>query len=147
MLHKNIAPEDNHAVYTWAVADEAARLALSVTSTDVGKLAWQQDDDSFWVLTSATPTWVGMQGILTETDPIFNAWDKSTGISVTESQISDFGSYALTSHNHDTTYSAAAHDHAGVYEPADATILKDADIGVTVEQAGAAIAMAIALGG
>jgi len=31
-----------------------------------------------------------------ETDPIFSAWDKSTGISITESQISDFGSY-LTS--------------------------------------------------
>jgi len=28
----------------------------------------------------------------TETDPIFSAWDKSTGISMTESQISDFGS-------------------------------------------------------
>lgn len=28
-----------------------------------------------------------------ETDPIFTAWDKSTGISVTESQISDFGNY------------------------------------------------------
>ena len=29
----------------------------------------------------------------TETDPVFTAWDKSTGISITESQISDFGSY------------------------------------------------------
>jgi len=28
-----------------------------------------------------------------ETDPEFNAWDKSTGISITESQISDFKSY------------------------------------------------------
>lgn len=28
-----------------------------------------------------------------ETDPIFTAWDKSTGISITESQISDFGTY------------------------------------------------------
>ncbi|NCD00428.1 MAG: hypothetical protein EOL95_12115, partial [Bacteroidia bacterium] len=32
-----------------------------------------------------------------ETDPIFTAWDKSTGISITESQISDFGSYIPTS--------------------------------------------------
>ena len=29
----------------------------------------------------------------TETDPLFTAWDKSTGISITESQISDLGSY------------------------------------------------------
>jgi hypothetical protein len=46
-----------------------------------------------------------------EIDPVFSAWDKSTGISITESQISDLGDY----------------------EPADATILKDADIGVTVQ--------------
>ncbi len=43
-------------------------------------------------------------------------------LTITESQISDLGAYALTSHN-----------HAGVYEPADATILKDADIGVNVQ--------------
>lgn len=28
-----------------------------------------------------------------ESDPVFSAWDKSTGISITESQISDLGSY------------------------------------------------------
>jgi hypothetical protein len=28
-----------------------------------------------------------------ETDPVYSAWDKSTGISITESQISDFGTY------------------------------------------------------
>lgn len=33
----------------------------------------------------------------------------------------------------DTLYSAVAHVHTGVYEPADATILKDADIGVSVQ--------------
>ena len=39
-----------------------------------------------------------------ETDPVFTAWDKSMGISITESQISDFGSYSVSSHNHDLTY-------------------------------------------
>jgi len=29
----------------------------------------------------------------TEADPIFSAWDKTTGISITEGQISDFGNY------------------------------------------------------
>ena len=33
---------------------------------------------------------------ITETDPVFGAWDKSTGISVTESQISDLGNYIET---------------------------------------------------
>lgn len=31
------------------------------------------------------------------------------------------------------TYSAVGHNHSGVYEPADATILKDADIGTSVQ--------------
>lgn len=33
----------------------------------------------------------------------------------------------------DETYSLSTHNHTGVYEPADATILKDADIGVNVQ--------------
>jgi hypothetical protein len=37
----------------------------------------------------------------TETDPIFTAWDKSTGISITESQISDLQNY-LTSETNTT---------------------------------------------
>ncbi|MCK5538315.1 MAG: hypothetical protein KAI79_15925, partial [Bacteroidales bacterium] len=36
-------------------------------------------------------------GAITETDPVYTAWDKSTGILITESQISDFGTY-LTSY-------------------------------------------------
>ncbi len=32
-------------------------------------------------------------GGITENDPVFTAWDKSTGISITESQISDIGNY------------------------------------------------------
>ena len=32
-------------------------------------------------------------GEITETDPIFSAWDKSTGISITESQVIDLGDY------------------------------------------------------
>jgi hypothetical protein len=35
-------------------------------------------------------------GSITETDPVFTAWDKSTGISITESQISDLGNYIET---------------------------------------------------
>ena len=40
--------------------------------------------------------WTNDAGYLTdftEADPIFTAWDKSTGISITENQISDFGNY------------------------------------------------------
>ncbi len=43
-------------------------------------------------------------------------------LSITEAQVSDLQSYSLSSHN-----------HSGVYEPANATILKNADIGSTVQ--------------
>jgi len=37
-----------------------------------------------------------VSGGITETDPVFGAWDKSTGISITENQISDLGNYIET---------------------------------------------------
>ncbi len=37
-----------------------------------------------------------IEGGISETDPVFTAWDKSTGISITESQISDLGTYIET---------------------------------------------------
>lgn len=54
--------------------------------------------------------------LFAEVDPIFGLWDKSTGISITESQISDFGTY-LTAET-------------------DPISLKPTDIGVTVQAAG-----------
>jgi hypothetical protein len=73
-----------------------------------------------------------------ETDPIFTAWNKSTGISITESQISDFGSYSVTGHVHTfaslttkpttlagygiTDAALSNHNHSGTYEPANANI-------------------------
>jgi uncharacterized protein (TIGR02145 family) len=35
-------------------------------------------------------------GGITETDPVYSAWDKTTGISITENQISDLGNYIET---------------------------------------------------
>ena len=65
--------------------------------------------------TNATAYATAAQGALadsalqsfTETDPVFTAWDKSTGISITESQISDFGSYQPSG-----SYASAVHGHA-----------------------------------
>lgn len=48
----------------------------------------------------------GSGGIESETDPIYSAWDKSTGISITESQISDFGTYLTSFTETDPIYSA-----------------------------------------
>lgn len=37
-------------------------------------------------------------GAVNETDPLFSAWDKSSGINITESQITDLQDYALTTY-------------------------------------------------
>ncbi len=50
----------------------------------------------------------------TETDPVFSAWDKSTGITITESQITDFGTY-LTSYT-ETDPLFSAHLSSGITE-------------------------------
>jgi hypothetical protein len=62
-LHKNLTLTDLHALYTWSYANAAARTgATGFASADVGKMAWQTDNDSFWILKAATPTWVPIQG-------------------------------------------------------------------------------------
>ena len=72
--------------------------------------ATQQDLSSY-----ATQTYVTTRGYLTtytETDPVFTAWDKSTGISITESQISDLQNYLTTYTETDPVF--AASDAAGI---------------------------------
>ncbi len=47
-----------------------------------------------------------VSGTITETDPVFTAWDKSTGISITESQISDLDHFT-TADETDPVYGAS----------------------------------------
>lgn len=58
-LHKNITGDDIHIVHTWSYADSTARLAATgFTSSDVGKIAEQQSDETWWLLTNYSPiTW------------------------------------------------------------------------------------------
>lgn len=53
-----------HVPYNWTYADETAReAAAGLTSSDVGKLARQLDDNSLWMLTDDSPlTWVAVGG-------------------------------------------------------------------------------------
>jgi hypothetical protein len=50
--------------------------------------------------------WNSKLGSYTETDPVFGAWDKSTGISITESQISDLDHFT-TADETDPVYGAS----------------------------------------
>ena len=63
MLHKNIAAGDVHVPYNWSYANAAARTgATGFVAGDVGTLARQTDDNSLWMLTATTPTWVQVGG-------------------------------------------------------------------------------------
>lgn len=53
MEHDVIPAGERHAPHNWEVADESARLALSTSTGDVGKTAWQKSDNTIWICTAA----------------------------------------------------------------------------------------------
>lgn len=62
-VHGNFTGTEIHVPYAWTYADAAARTgAGGFVSGDVGKLALQLDDNSLWLLTATTPTWVQVGG-------------------------------------------------------------------------------------
>jgi hypothetical protein len=56
--HSDVVVGEVHVVSNWIAADATARLALVLIASDVGKVCWQQDNDTFWILKATTPTWV-----------------------------------------------------------------------------------------
>ncbi len=57
--HKSFGTSDIHIPYAFVYASAAARTgATGFTAADLGKLARQTDDNSLWMLTATTPTWV-----------------------------------------------------------------------------------------
>lgn len=58
MLHKNITFGDVHTMVNWSVADAAAKTALSLAASDVGKICYQADNGAFYILLDDSPvTW------------------------------------------------------------------------------------------
>ena len=80
MLHKNIALGDRHAAHNWEYANAAARTsATGFVSGDIGKIAWQLDNDSFWVLKATTPTWAEVSSSTAHTHANLTAIDAVSG--------------------------------------------------------------------
>lgn len=53
-----------HVIENWTYANAAARTgATGFVSGDIGKVAYQQDDGSYWRLTATTPTWAQVGGL------------------------------------------------------------------------------------
>lgn len=60
MLHGRITLGEVHKFHNWEFATAALRAAAEgLQATDIGKVAWQLDEDTFWVLKDNFPiTWV-----------------------------------------------------------------------------------------
>lgn len=58
-LHSALTGTDGiHIIHQYTYANTAARTGASgFSSTDIGKVAYQTDNATFWVLTATTPTW------------------------------------------------------------------------------------------
>ena len=54
---------------TWEYADSTARGAAGgFSSTDLGKIAVQLDNTSYWILSAITPTWILVTGYISGGD-------------------------------------------------------------------------------
>lgn len=57
-FHSKASLGARHPIHNWEYADASARTGASgFTSDDLGKVARQLDNDSYWVLTDTGPTW------------------------------------------------------------------------------------------
>ena len=62
-VHRDLTGTQVHTPITWEYDDQIAREATTGFETsDLGKFAWQKDDNSIWVLIAVTPTWVSVSG-------------------------------------------------------------------------------------
>jgi hypothetical protein len=60
MLHS--ASAKNHKIENWTYANAGTRTAATgFVSGDIGKIAYQSDNGTYWRLTAVTPTWVALQ--------------------------------------------------------------------------------------
>ncbi|NLL28842.1 MAG: hypothetical protein GX259_08585 [Bacteroidales bacterium] len=83
--------------------DKSTGISITESQiTDLGNYITTETDPVFGASVASgisgadTANWNNKLGSFTEIDPVFTAWDKSEGISITESQISDFGTYLTT---------------------------------------------------
>ena len=61
--HGNLGVGNQHILENWSYADSAAReAATGFVAADIGKVAYQQSDGTYWRLTAVTPTWSQIGG-------------------------------------------------------------------------------------
>jgi hypothetical protein len=78
VYHKNLTGNDNHVLYAWSFSNAIDRTtATGIAAADIGKVAFQEDDSSFWILKNNTNL---------EWDPINNSMINNTLVSGIELQ-------------------------------------------------------------
>ena len=55
--HSNLKEGSIHPIANWKVNNASIRNDLDVTSEDIGKIAHQTNNDTFWALISTAPSW------------------------------------------------------------------------------------------
>jgi len=62
-FHKDQVLANNHTAHAFSYATSTLREAASLAAGDVGKIALQTDDNSYWILQAVSPaTWAPMTG-------------------------------------------------------------------------------------
>lgn len=81
-IHKNLPVDDSHFAHAFEYADLSARTSASgFVNSDIGKLARQIDNNTVWMLTATTPTWIEITGGGTAVEEIETASSAPSDIS------------------------------------------------------------------
>lgn len=150
-LHKDQGVGEIHLPYNWTYADAAARTgATGFVAADVGKFARQLDDNSIWMLTAVTPTWIQVtQGSTVPAHALGGSSHSADTLANLNSKVSDATLDDSSSTRPPTSHGSAAHsgsigthaqltsvgandhhnrDHASTHGPAAADPLKLDDL-------------------
>jgi len=60
--HKDLGLNNIHRIHNFEYADASERTGASVDGYDIGKVARQLDDDTYYILTDTAPTWLQLGG-------------------------------------------------------------------------------------
>lgn len=128
-FHDELQIGDIHKLQQYEYADSTARLAATgFVTADIGKVARQLDNNSFWILIAITPTWSPVTA--SPLDPATTVTDERT--LNTAPVVGTSGDYAREDHTHGSPTSAtiaAASDYAGRFE---GTSVGTGDIGTNM---------------
>jgi len=113
--HKDLSESNLHSIIRWEFADAAARAGVSgLVAADVGKVAWQKDNDTYWILKDHVgPAWNMNGGVLSDKvdkvtgvdEDIIWVSDGAGGLKPSISSVGDFetaGTAAIIQGNLDT---------------------------------------------